>query len=64
MYMASPAVTGVPKAVGSSAVVRRSGLQAAVHPSLDVQICEVLKHPFVLSRGTFVELWMFYTLQD
>lgn len=61
MYAASPVTTGVSKTVHSAVV--RSGLQAPVYPGLDVQTCGILRHPLVLSRGTFVELWIFYSLQ-
>lgn len=69
--------TGLSEAVGSATEVRGLGLQAPsqpfpqfcllcipAHQPLDVQMCQILQCPVLLGRGTFVELWMFYTLQD
>ena len=69
----SPATTTFSGAVGSAAMAGRLELQAAVprilphlsvpiHPTLDVQVCEILQHLAVLGNSTFAELWMFYKL--
>ena len=74
---AYPDATVFSGAAGSDTTAKDLGLQhhwvpcplvllslcVSVYPPLDVQMCGILQCPGVLSRGTFVELWMFHWLQ-